>query len=78
MANSPQSSRDTQKLGNQIFPNVSPAKLAVPAYYAAKFFTQSGETDIKIKEKENANGLHYIIGAAIIVAVVLVANHKLS
>jgi hypothetical protein len=78
MVNSPQSSRVAGSYNKSIFPQVSSSQLATPSYFAEKTFTQSGENNIQIKQKESANLLHYLIGAAVIVGLVYYASKKLD
>jgi len=77
--NAPQSSRVAGKINKSLFPNVnSSASMIKPTYYAQKTFTQAGENDIQIKQKEKAKIWHYVIGAGIIVGLVYVADKQLN
>jgi hypothetical protein len=78
MVNAPQSSRVAGSYNKSLFPSVGNARLPTPSYFAEKTFTQSGENNIQIKQKENANVLHYLIGAAIIFALIYYASKKLD
>lgn len=66
MTNAAQSSRVAGSYNKSLFPQVSSGNLQTPSYFATKTITQTGENDIQIKEKQNANVLHYLVGASII------------
>lgn len=86
--NFPQSSRRSQSTTAKVMPIVNQTVSQSPTmyqgatsnvnqtFYASRSFTNSGDSNIQIKEKEKANVLHYIIGVAAIVAVVMYANKK--
>ena len=76
--NTPQSSRVAGAYNRSLFTNVAVAGTPNAAYFAEKSFTQAGENNIQIKQKESANVLHYLIGAVIIVALVIYASKKLD
>lgn len=76
--NFPQSSRRAGMFNTKTFPDAQVADISRPSYFAAKFYKDSGDVDVQIKEKEKANPLHYIIGAAVVVAVVMFASKKLN
>lgn len=76
--NAPQSSRVAGAMNTSIFPNVGAGVIPKPSYFAEKTFTQAGEDNIQIKQKESANVLHYLIGAALIVGLVFYASKKLD
>jgi hypothetical protein len=78
MVNAPQSSRVAGVYNKSLFTNVGVAGTPNNKYFAEKSFTQAGENNIQIKQKESANVLHYLIGAAIIVALVIYASKKLD
>ena len=78
MVNAPQSSRVAGSLTRSLFPNVGSGVIPKPSYFADKTFTQAGENDIQIKQKEKANLLHYVVGAAIIVGLVIFVSKKLD
>ena len=61
-----------------IFPSTTPSKTKEKVYYLDSSITYSGDTDIQIKQKETANPLHYLIGIAGIIAIVLIASNKLD
>jgi len=62
-----------------LFPlGLMPSKVNPANFYAESTPTATGESNIQIKQKEGANVLHYVIGAAIIVAVIMYASHKLD
>jgi len=76
--NTPQSSRVAGSYNRSLFTNVAVASTPNNSYYASKTLTQAGENNIQINKKESANVLHYVIGAAIIVALVIYASKKLD
>ena len=76
--NTPQSSRIAGSMTRDMFPDVGAGVIKAPSYFAEKTITQAGENDIQIKQKERANGLHYIVGAALIVGLVYYASTKLD
>lgn len=76
--NAPQSSRVAGSYNRSLFTNVAVASTPNNSYFAEKTFTQAGENNIQIKQKESANVLHYLIGAVIIVALVIYASKKLD
>lgn len=76
--NFPQSSRRAGMFNTKTFPEAQVADVSKPSYFAAKFYKNSGDVDVKIIEKEKANPLHYLIGAAVVVAVVMFATKKLD
>ena len=78
MVNAPQSSRVAGSMTRDMFPNVGAGVIKAPSYFAEKTITQAGENDIQIKQKEKANGLHYIVGAALIAGLVYYASTKLD
>lgn len=78
MTNTPQSSRVAGIYNKSIFPQVSSSQFSTPSYFAEKTFTQSGESNIQIKQKESANLLHYLIGAAIVAGLIYYASKKLD
>jgi hypothetical protein len=78
MTNTAQSSRIAGAYNRSLFPEVGAAKIPKPAYAATTMFTQSGESNPQIQKKEKAGVTHYIIGAAVIVALVIYASHKLD
>ena len=78
MTNAPQSSRVAGAYNRSLFTNVAVAGTPNNQYFAEKSFTQAGENNIQIKQKESANLLHYVIGAAIIIALVIYASKKLD
>jgi len=78
MVNAPQSSRVAGSTTRSMFPDVGAGVIKTPSYFAEKTFTQTGENDIQIKQKEKANGLHYIVGAALIAGLVYYASTKLD
>ncbi len=78
MTNTPQSSRVAGAMNKSIFGNVGIQQLAKPTYFAEKTFTQAGENDIQIKQKEKATLVNYIIGAAVVVGLIYFASTKLD
>jgi len=78
MTNTPQSSRVAGAMNKSIFGNVGIQQLAKPTYFAEKTFTQAGENDIQIKQKEKANPLHFIAGAAVLIGIAYYASTKLD
>lgn len=76
--NTPQSSRVAGAYNKSLFTNVAVASTPNNSYFALKTVTQAGENNIQIKQKENANLLHYLIGAAIIVALVIYASKQMD
>jgi len=78
MTNTPQSSRVAGAMNKSIFGNVGIQQLAKPTYFAEKTFTQAGENDIQIKQKERATLVNYIIGAAVVVGLIYFASTKLD
>ena len=84
--NYPQSSRRAGTTTARIMPKVNQAPTLYKAatsnvsqgFYAAISTTNAGDANVQIKEKEKANGLHYIVGAAVIIAIVIYANKKLG
>ena len=76
--NTPQSSRVAGAMNKSIFGNVGIQQLAKPTYFAEKTFTQAGENDIQIKQKEKATLVNYIIGAAVVVGLIYFASTKLD
>ena len=78
MVNAPQSSRVAGNYNKSLFTNVAVASTPSNSYFAMKTVTQAGENDIQIKQKESANVLHYLIGAAIIFALIYYASKKLD
>jgi len=78
MVNAPQSSRIAGSTTRSMFPDVGAGVIKAPSYFAEKTITQAGENDIQIKQKEKANGLHYIVGAALIAGLVYYASTKLD
>ena len=78
MVNAPQSSRVAGSMTRDMFPDVGAGVIKAPSYFAEKTITQAGENDIQIKQKEKANGLHYIFGAALIAGLVYYASTKLD
>jgi hypothetical protein len=76
--NTPQSSRVAGSYNKSLFSNVAVASTPTNKYYAEKSFTQAGENNIQIKQKESANVVHYLIGAAILVGLVFYASKKLD
>lgn len=84
--NFPQSSRRAGTTTARIMPKINQTPTMYQAassnvsqgFYASKTFTNSGDPNIQIKEKEKANGLHYVVGAAVIIAIVIYANKKLG
>ena len=78
MTNTPQSSRVAGAMNKSIFGNVGIQQLAKPTYFAEKTFTQAGENDIQIKQKERATLMNYIIGAAVVVGLIYYASTKLD
>ena len=76
--NTPQSSRIAGSMTRDMFPDVGAGVIKPKSYFAEKTFTQAGENDIQIKQKERANGLHYIVGAALIAGLVYYASTKLD
>jgi len=55
-----------------------PAKVNPMNFYAESTPTATGETNIQIKQKEGAKTWHYLVGAAAIVAVIIIASKKLD
>ena len=78
MTNTPQSSRVAGAMNKSIFGNVGIQQLAKPTYFAEKTFTQAGENNIQIKQKERATLMNYIIGAAVVVGLIYFASTKLD
>ena len=78
MVNAPQSSRIAGSTTRSMFPDVGAGVIKAPSYFAEKTITQAGENDIQIKQKEKANGLHYIVGAVLIAGLVYYASTKLD
>ena len=78
MVNAPQSSRIAGSTTRSMFPDVGAGVIKAPSYFAEKTITQAGENDIQIKQKEKANPLHFIVGAALIVGLVYYASTKLD
>ena len=78
MVNAPQSSRVAGSTTRSMFPDVGAGVIKKPSYWAEKTFTQAGENNIQIKQKESANALHYIVGLAVIVGLVYYASTKLD
>ena len=78
MVNAPQSSRIAGSTTRSMFPDVGAGVIKAPSYFTEKTITQAGENDIQIKQKEKANGLHYIVGAALIAGLVYYASTKLD
>jgi len=76
--NYPQSSRRAGMFNTKTFPDAQVADISRPSYFAAKFIKNNGDIDVQIKEKEKANPLHYLIGAAVVVAIVIFAAKKLD
>ena len=76
--NFPQSSRRAGMFNTKTFPEAQVADIAKPSYFAAKFYKENGDIDVKILKKENANVGHYAIGIAVLIAVVLYATAKLN
>lgn len=76
--NYPQSSRRAGMFNTKTFPDAQVAQTSKPSYFAAKFYKDNGDVDVQIKEKEEAKPLHYVIGIAAIIAVVLYATAKLN
>ena len=76
--NTPQSSRIAGTMTRSMFPDVGAGVIKKPSYFAEKTFTQAGENNIQIKQKESANALHYIVGLAVIVGLVYYASTKLD
>ena len=78
MPNVPQSSRVAGSLTRSLFPNITSGVIPKSSYSAEKTFTQAGENDIQIKQKEKAKVLHYIIGVTVIVGLIYYASTKLN
>jgi len=78
MVNAPQSSRVAGSMTRDMFPDVGAGVIKAPSYFAEKTITQAGENDIQIKQKEKANPLHFIAGAAVLIGIAYYASTKLD
>ncbi|MFA6462378.1 MAG: hypothetical protein WCV90_09020 [Candidatus Woesearchaeota archaeon] len=61
-----------------LFPKVESGVTPKPSYFAEKTINQSGDVNVQIKPKDQANPLHYVIGAVIVVGLVYYASKRLD
>ena len=73
-----QSSRNAISLNTSIFNNNISSVKEAGKFYAAKNITESGNTDIQLKQKQPANTMHYIIGAGIIIGLIYYASKQME